>query len=182
VNVYLGCTVRGDRGELESTRAIASAITALGRVHADKTVISGDADLGRLRPDGTGTVLPLSSYVIAAAPLGEARARGLLAADVALAASYIGGDEHLRARGVHERPERGDGRRVQAGADARVLRARLSERRSHESDGDESANRPAGHFVLSSTTSALLGRPKSSPADRGALGSATHSLPSTTKA
>ena len=30
MNVYLACTVRGDRGALESTRAIASAITALG--------------------------------------------------------------------------------------------------------------------------------------------------------
>lgn len=30
MNIYLACTVRGDRGALDSTRAVASQITALG--------------------------------------------------------------------------------------------------------------------------------------------------------
>ena len=43
-------------------------------------------------------------------------------------------------------------------------------------------SRTSSHLMVPSTTSALLGMPKSSPAERGAVGSATHCLPFTRNA
>jgi nucleoside 2-deoxyribosyltransferase len=42
--VYLACTVRGDRSALESTRAIAATITALGHTLLTAHLLEDDAD------------------------------------------------------------------------------------------------------------------------------------------
>jgi len=44
VNVYLACTVRGDRSALESTRAIAATITGLGHTLLTAHLLEDDAD------------------------------------------------------------------------------------------------------------------------------------------
>lgn len=52
--------------------------TANGKVSAKFVIIACNAYLGRLVPKLYGRVLPVTSYIIATAPLGEARAHGLI--------------------------------------------------------------------------------------------------------
>ena len=44
MNVYLACTVRGDRSALESTRAIAATITALGHTLLTAHLLEDDVE------------------------------------------------------------------------------------------------------------------------------------------
>jgi gamma-glutamylputrescine oxidase len=72
---------------LRLERGGAGAATAHGSVRAGHIVLAGDAYLGRLAPEVSATILLLSSYMIATAPLGEARARALIRDDVAVSDS-----------------------------------------------------------------------------------------------
>ena len=56
----------------------ATVTTANGRVVADTAIICGNAYLGNVVPELTARVMPVSTQMIATAPLGEERARALL--------------------------------------------------------------------------------------------------------
>lgn len=56
--------------------------TAAGSVRARHLVLGCDAHLGRLEPRIASRVLPIDSFMLATAPLGEARARALIRDDV----------------------------------------------------------------------------------------------------
>jgi gamma-glutamylputrescine oxidase len=61
--------------------------TAAGSVRADHLVLACNAHLGRLAPPIASTIMPINNFIIATAPLGAARARGLIANDAAVADS-----------------------------------------------------------------------------------------------
>jgi gamma-glutamylputrescine oxidase len=61
-----------------------SLTTPTGRVTARFAVLAGNAYLGRLEPRIAGAIMPINNYIIATEPLGEARARALIADDVAV--------------------------------------------------------------------------------------------------
>ncbi len=61
--------------------------TAAGRVAADFLVLACNGHLGNLAPSITSTIMPINNFVIATEPLGEARARALIANDAAVADS-----------------------------------------------------------------------------------------------
>jgi glycine/D-amino acid oxidase-like deaminating enzyme len=58
--------------------------TARGRLRAERLILAGNAYLDGLQPQLAGKVLPAGSYLIATAPLVEARARQLIPQDMAL--------------------------------------------------------------------------------------------------
>jgi gamma-glutamylputrescine oxidase len=60
---------------------------AAGSVRADHLVLACNAHLGRLAPPIASTIMPINNFIIATAPLGAARARGLIANDAAVADS-----------------------------------------------------------------------------------------------
>ncbi len=62
-----------------------SASTAHGRIKAKFMVIAGNAYLGRTVKSLYGRVMPVASYIIATEPLGENRARSLIADNEAVA-------------------------------------------------------------------------------------------------
>ena len=49
MNIYLACTVRGDRRALEATRALAATIDALGHTLLTSHLLSDDVDLTESR-------------------------------------------------------------------------------------------------------------------------------------
>ncbi len=55
-----------------------------GEVTAGFALLAGNAYLGRLEPRIAGAIMPISNYIIATEPLGEARARALIRDDVAV--------------------------------------------------------------------------------------------------
>lgn len=61
--------------------------TAAGRVAADFLVLACNGHLGGLAPPIAATIMPINNFVIATAPLGEARAREIIANDAAVADS-----------------------------------------------------------------------------------------------
>ncbi|WP_193366926.1 NAD(P)/FAD-dependent oxidoreductase [Pelagibius marinus] len=61
--------------------------TAAGRVSADFLVLACNGHLGNLAPPISSTIMPINNFVIATAPLGEARARALIANGAAVADS-----------------------------------------------------------------------------------------------
>ena len=61
--------------------------TARGRVRAPFVVVAGNGYLGGLVPEVAARVMPINNFIVATAPLGEARARALIQGDVAVADS-----------------------------------------------------------------------------------------------
>lgn len=61
--------------------------TPNGRVTADYLVIACNGHLGKLEPRIAPIIMPINNFMLATAPLGEARARGLIANDAAVADS-----------------------------------------------------------------------------------------------
>ncbi len=61
--------------------------TAAGAVTADFLVLACNGHLGGLEPRIASTIMPINNFVIATAPLGEARAREIIANDAAVADS-----------------------------------------------------------------------------------------------
>ena len=61
--------------------------TAQGRVTADFLVLACNGHLGGLEPRIASTIMPINNFVIATEPLGEARAREIIANDAAVADS-----------------------------------------------------------------------------------------------
>jgi gamma-glutamylputrescine oxidase len=61
--------------------------TAAGEVIADYLVLAGNGHLGNLEPRIAPLVMPINNFIIATEPLGEARAKALIANDVAVADS-----------------------------------------------------------------------------------------------
>jgi nucleoside 2-deoxyribosyltransferase len=45
MNIYLACTVRGDRSAIETTRAVADAIEAMGHTVLTRHLLGDDADV-----------------------------------------------------------------------------------------------------------------------------------------
>jgi gamma-glutamylputrescine oxidase len=73
----------------ERSRAISvapgEARTAAGRVRAPFVVVAGNGYLGDLLPGVAARVMPINNFIVATAPLGEARARRVIRDDVAVA-------------------------------------------------------------------------------------------------
>ena len=61
--------------------------TPRGRVTADHVVLACNGHLGGLEPRIASAIMPINNFVIATAPLGAERARGLIANDAAVADS-----------------------------------------------------------------------------------------------
>ena len=61
--------------------------TARGRVRARHVVLACNGYLGRLEPRIAAKIMPIGSYMLATAPLPEARARALIPGDIAIADS-----------------------------------------------------------------------------------------------
>jgi len=61
--------------------------TAAGTVRARFVVVAGNGYLGALVPEVATRVMPINNFIVATAPLGAARARGLIRSDVAVADS-----------------------------------------------------------------------------------------------
>jgi gamma-glutamylputrescine oxidase len=61
--------------------------TAAGRVRARHVVVAGNGYLGGLVPAVAARVMPINNFIVATAPLGEARARALIRHDEAVADS-----------------------------------------------------------------------------------------------
>jgi gamma-glutamylputrescine oxidase len=59
--------------------------TAAGSVRAPFVVVAGNGYLGDLAPAAAARVMPINNFIVATAPLGEARARALIRDDVAVA-------------------------------------------------------------------------------------------------
>ncbi len=59
--------------------------TAAGEVVADFAVIAGNAHLRGIAPELESRIMPVGTYMAATAPLGQARARALIANDMAVA-------------------------------------------------------------------------------------------------
>lgn len=72
----------------EDTRArqLAAGLvrTDLGEVHAPRIVLCGNASLGALAPELSTAIIPVSTHLIATEPLGEERARALIANNAAV--------------------------------------------------------------------------------------------------
>jgi gamma-glutamylputrescine oxidase len=84
--VKAGATIYGKSPVLSiETGHAPSARTANGTVHAKFMVIGGNAYLGKTVPQLYGRVMPVTSYIIATEPLGENRARALIADNEAVA-------------------------------------------------------------------------------------------------
>jgi gamma-glutamylputrescine oxidase len=66
---------RGDRVVVRTER---------GEVHCRYLLLCGNAYLGRLVPEIRSRIMPVGSYIVATEPLGEARARALIANDAAV--------------------------------------------------------------------------------------------------
>ena len=88
----------------------------------------------------------------------------------------------LRLRRIDECGERLARGRVEPVTDTRILGLDAAERARDEHQRQNPTSRARSHSSEPSTTSALLGWPKSSLAARGAVGSATHCLPFTRNA
>lgn len=58
--------------------------TAKGRVRCRRLVLAANAYIGKLAPQLTPRIMPVGTYVIATEPLGEARARSLIANNMAV--------------------------------------------------------------------------------------------------
>ncbi len=75
----------------EASRAVAVAPgevrTASGAVRARFVVVAGNGYLGGLVPEVAARVMPINNFIVATAPLGDARARALIRSDVAVADS-----------------------------------------------------------------------------------------------
>lgn len=61
--------------------------TAGGKVRASHVILAGNGYLGGLEPRTARKVMPINNYIVATEPLGEMRARGLLANNAAVADS-----------------------------------------------------------------------------------------------
>lgn len=71
---------------LEYTRERPARVrTAGGEVQAEHVVLACDGYLGRLEPRIAAHAMPINNFIVATEPLGEARARSVLARDVAVA-------------------------------------------------------------------------------------------------
>ena len=83
--------------------------TPLARVRADHVVLAGNVHLGALMPHVAGTLVPISTYVIVTAPLGERlreaiRYRGAVS-DTDLADNHyriVGGDRLMWSGALHD--------------------------------------------------------------------------------
>jgi gamma-glutamylputrescine oxidase len=75
-----------------------SATTASGKVSAKFMVIAGNAYLGRTVKKLYGRVMPVASYIIATEPLGENRARALIADNEAVANTNFIVDYYRRSK------------------------------------------------------------------------------------
>jgi gamma-glutamylputrescine oxidase len=80
-----GRIATGTRALTVETRGKARVVTVTGTVTARHLVVACNAYLGKLVPHLDSRVMPVASYVIATAPLGEARARALIRDDEAVA-------------------------------------------------------------------------------------------------
>jgi len=74
------------------------ARTALGKVSAKFMIIGGNAYLGRAVPALYGRVMPVASYIIATEPLGENRAKALIADNDAVANTNFIVDYYRRSK------------------------------------------------------------------------------------
>ncbi len=61
-----------------------TVVSEQGRVRAEQVVLAGNCHLGGLAPTLRARIMPVGTYIIATAPLGEARARQLLPGDDAV--------------------------------------------------------------------------------------------------
>jgi gamma-glutamylputrescine oxidase len=75
-----------------------SATTARGKVKAKFMVIAGNAYLGRTVKSLYGRVMPVASYIIATEPLGENRAKSLIADNEAVANTNFIVDYYRRSK------------------------------------------------------------------------------------
>ena len=66
----------GDRPTIE---------TVAGRIEADTVVIGANAHIGDLVPELQARIIPVGTYMLATAPMGESRAKALLPNDIAVA-------------------------------------------------------------------------------------------------
>jgi gamma-glutamylputrescine oxidase len=75
---------RGDQIQIE-TASNAGSNTVQGRVTAKFLVLAGNAYLGDLVPELSRKIMPISNYIAATEPLGQARARALIPSGAAVA-------------------------------------------------------------------------------------------------
>ncbi len=80
------------------TGASPSARTAMGKVSAKFMILAGNAYLGRTVPKLYGRVMPVASYIIATEPLGENRAKALIADNEAVANTNFIVDYYRRSK------------------------------------------------------------------------------------
>jgi gamma-glutamylputrescine oxidase len=82
-----GAGARIHEGSRVEAIAGTEARTAAGRVRARHVVVAGNGYLGGLVPAVAARVMPINNFMVATAPLGEARARALIRHDEAVADS-----------------------------------------------------------------------------------------------
>lgn len=84
-----GATIYENSPALALTRANGrpGVRTSKGIVSADYVVLACNGHLGNLEPRIASVVMPINNFILATAPLGEERARGLIANDAAVADS-----------------------------------------------------------------------------------------------
>ena len=81
-----GADLRGEPGRRRSAPR-PEVRTAAGRCGRASCVVAGNGYLGGLVPEVAARVMPINNFIVATAPLGEARARALIRDDVAVADS-----------------------------------------------------------------------------------------------